>query len=122
MENIGKKVRNVRKQLGLNQTEFGELMGIEQSTLSDIEKGKSKPSKTFYAYFKYRFLDNQVILTAEEQKLIKALREIDHVSRKGIYFSAINQLRESMREKEIRRDKRKKEIIENALDVLIKTI
>ena len=60
--------------------------------------------------------------TTEEQELIKALREIDPVSRKGIYFSAINQLRESMREKEIRRDKRKKEIIENALDVLKKAI
>jgi hypothetical protein len=61
-------------------------------------------------------------LNIVEQELIKALRTIDPVSRKGIYFSAINQLRESMREKEISRDKRKMQVLENAVEVLKKAI
>ena len=58
----------------------------------------------------------------EEQELIKALRAIDTVSRKGIYISAINQLKESMREKEISRDKRKMQVLKNAVEVLKKAI
>ena len=61
-------------------------------------------------------------LNIVEQELIKALRTIDPVSRKGVYFSAINQLRESMREKEISRDKRKMQVLENAVEVLKKAI
>lgn len=40
MENIKEK----REQLGISQKELAELCGIAQSTLCDIEQGRSKPS------------------------------------------------------------------------------
>ncbi|GAG37025.1 unnamed protein product [marine sediment metagenome] len=58
----------------------------------------------------------------EEITLREALREIDPISRRGVYLSAITQLNEAMREKEINKDKRKKEILEKALEVLKKAI
>jgi len=42
--NIGKAVKTVRKNKGLNQKQFCELVGITQSYLSGIENNKKKPS------------------------------------------------------------------------------
>jgi len=54
--------------------------------------------------------------------LIKALREIDPISRRGVYLSALTQLNEAMREREIRRDKRKQEILEEAARKLSRAV
>lgn len=35
-------IKNIRISLGFSQTEFAKKLGIKQSTLSDIERGKSK--------------------------------------------------------------------------------
>lgn len=40
---IGKTVREARINLGMTQTEFSALVGITQSHISMIEKGKRKP-------------------------------------------------------------------------------
>lgn len=61
-------------------------------------------------------------LTDEEITLIKALREIDPISRRGVYLSALTQLNEAMREREIRRDKRKREILEDAARKLSRAV
>lgn len=37
-------VRDLRNKLGLNQTEFGMLVGIDQRHISRIERGTHKPS------------------------------------------------------------------------------
>lgn len=37
-------IREKRKQLGISQKELAEACGITQSTLCDIEMGRSKPS------------------------------------------------------------------------------
>lgn len=37
--NIGDRIRAVRKQLGLNQTDFGEKIGLKQTSLAQIETG-----------------------------------------------------------------------------------
>ncbi len=37
--NIGDRIRTVRKQLGLNQTDFGEKIGLKQTSLAQIETG-----------------------------------------------------------------------------------
>ncbi|WP_052126292.1 helix-turn-helix domain-containing protein [Ureibacillus massiliensis] len=44
MENINERIKNLRKLLNLNQTTFAKAIGISQAALSDLEKGKSKPS------------------------------------------------------------------------------
>lgn len=43
--NIGPTIRRLRKQKGLSQTEFGNLTGITQTTLSQIENGQTTPHK-----------------------------------------------------------------------------
>lgn len=61
-------------------------------------------------------------LKLEEVELIRALREIDQISRVGVLASAIQQLNEAMRDREIKKDKNKKKILENAIKVLSNAI
>jgi transcriptional regulator with XRE-family HTH domain len=44
MSSIGLKIRNIRKQLGMNQVDFSKSIGISQGNLSEIELGNCKPS------------------------------------------------------------------------------
>lgn len=44
MNDIGIRVRDVRKRNNFTQTQFSELIGISQGNLSEIELGNSKPS------------------------------------------------------------------------------
>ena len=41
---IGKKFKEIRKTAGITQDAFSELLGLETSSLSNIETGKSFPS------------------------------------------------------------------------------
>jgi transcriptional regulator with XRE-family HTH domain len=52
---INKKIKLLRKDLGLSQTEFGKIVGLSQNVISDIERGRANPSKTLVAYLKYRY-------------------------------------------------------------------
>lgn len=38
-EQIGNAIRRVRKKMGMSQSELGELTGLRQATISQIEKG-----------------------------------------------------------------------------------
>lgn len=44
MTTIGERFKQLRASSGMRQTEFSKAIGISQGTLSDIEKGKYKPS------------------------------------------------------------------------------
>ena len=44
MEKINERIKNLRKSRNLNQASFAKTIGISQAALSDIEKGKYKPS------------------------------------------------------------------------------
>ncbi|MGC6589686.1 helix-turn-helix domain-containing protein [Paenibacillus sp. Dod16] len=44
MNDIGQKIKIIRKLNSLNQVDFAKVIGISQGTLSDIESGKSNPS------------------------------------------------------------------------------
>jgi transcriptional regulator with XRE-family HTH domain len=44
METIGERIKTLRKSIGFNQKEFSNKIGISQGSLSDIEKGRNKPS------------------------------------------------------------------------------
>jgi len=37
-------IRDVRKRAGLSQTEFANILGTRQATISDWERGMSEPS------------------------------------------------------------------------------
>lgn len=41
---IGQRVKQSRRKLNLTQEKFAEMIGIEQSSLSNIENGKNLPS------------------------------------------------------------------------------
>jgi transcriptional regulator with XRE-family HTH domain len=44
LKNIGKKIKERRKILGINQDDLCEIAEISQHTLSDIENGRGNPS------------------------------------------------------------------------------
>jgi transcriptional regulator with XRE-family HTH domain len=44
--NLGDRIKKVRQDLGLTQTEFAQKLGVTQSYISALEKGKEIPSDT----------------------------------------------------------------------------
>ncbi|HRN41462.1 MAG TPA: helix-turn-helix transcriptional regulator [Vicingus sp.] len=43
--NIGNSIKRLRKQKGMNQSEFGNKCGLSQTALSQIETGFARPNK-----------------------------------------------------------------------------
>jgi len=121
---------------------FADEAGVPQSTFKQWLDGKAEPKrdnlkkllnftgleeKDFYPEDEKETPANNLMYTSlpvnnEEYELIKALRELDLISRKGVYLSAITQLNEAMRERNIKKDKRKKEILEKTIKTLTKAI
>ncbi len=44
---IGKRVKEIRLENGLNQSEFGKRLSVSQDTISLWEKGKTLPNTEF---------------------------------------------------------------------------
>lgn len=44
MSSIGECVRRLREDKSLSQERLGELIGVRQTTISEIESGRNKPS------------------------------------------------------------------------------
>lgn len=55
--NAGEKIKLIRKTLGMNQKDFGELIGVRQASVSDYERGEISPSKAVWASLVYRYSD-----------------------------------------------------------------
>ena len=47
MEEIGKRIKEIRLEEDLSQQNFGELLSVSQDTVSLWEKGKSLPTAEF---------------------------------------------------------------------------
>ena len=47
MEQIGKRIKEIRIENGLSQEKFGALLSVSQDTISLWEKGKSVPTAEF---------------------------------------------------------------------------
>ncbi len=62
------KFKKLRKSMGYTQSRFGEIFGLTQVGISELESGKKKPSKTLMAYLKYRFSN----IFGEDAKIGKA--------------------------------------------------
>lgn len=41
---LGERIREIRKRNQMNQTEFSQLIGVSQGTLSELEQNKYNPS------------------------------------------------------------------------------
>lgn len=44
-EQVGQIVRNARKEKGLSQKALSELVGVDQSEISRLERGERRPSE-----------------------------------------------------------------------------
>jgi len=42
--NIGNKIKQIREKNSLNQSEFGEKLGVSQKIISNVESGRNEPS------------------------------------------------------------------------------
>ena len=47
IENIGKRIKEIRLEYGLSQQQFGKLLSVSQDTISLWENGKSLPTTEF---------------------------------------------------------------------------
>ncbi len=47
LKEVGKRVREIRKSLGLTQTQAGQRVGVSQDMVSAYEKGKHHPSTEY---------------------------------------------------------------------------
>lgn len=59
---FGEKVKQVRKQLHLSQTEFGELLGVNFTTVNRWENGKSNPNYKAIRAFEKLCKENKIEL------------------------------------------------------------
>ena len=66
-ENIGKRIKNVRKNLSLSQTEFASGLNISQSAISAYEKNERIPSKNVLNQISYKYSINlEYLLNGKE--------------------------------------------------------
>lgn len=78
-DNIGKRIKNVRKVLALQQTEFAKEIGISQSTISSYEKNLRNPpvsvlkqiADTYNINLDYLLNDEEPILLNEKVENLK---------------------------------------------------
>ncbi|KZX36885.1 XRE family transcriptional regulator [Wohlfahrtiimonas chitiniclastica] len=63
MINIGQRLKEVRLQLGMNQTEFAALAGVGQGAQVNYEKGERSPSAEYLANISKIGCDVQYIIT-----------------------------------------------------------
>jgi len=64
---IGEKLRIIRKDKGLTQTEFGRKIGLAQSYVADLERGRNKPSFDTLAKIMRVFCVNPYWLLSPEE-------------------------------------------------------
>ena len=66
-ENIGKRIKNVRKNLSLSQTEFALGLNISQSAISAYEKNERIPSKNVLNQISYKYnINPEYLLNGKE--------------------------------------------------------
>lgn len=94
---LGENIRRIRKNRGLTQDIFSEKIGIEPSSLSNIENGKSLPSTqtiiniqqqfsvTPNEIFEIDYLRNNKYL---DEAIFSALKELD-VERKRVLYKIV---------------------------------
>lgn len=63
---MNERIKQVRKKLGLNQTQFGERIGIKQTTVAGYETGARVPLDTVITSICREFSVNEVWLRTGE--------------------------------------------------------
>lgn len=96
---LGQNIRRIRKRSKLTQDVFSEIIGIEPSSLSNIENGKSFPSA--------------MTIICIQEKLNVHPEEIFDID-----LSKINLLDENIQERIKKMDENKKKILLKMINVL----
>ena len=77
----------IRKKNGISQTQFANAIGVETSTISRIETGKSDPSAvTLFAIAKYLQVSVDDLYTRKTEEQIKNEREQEFFKRNIRYY------------------------------------
>ena len=63
---MNERIKQLRKQLGLNQTQFGERLGVKQTTIAGYETGARVPLDTVITSICREFDVNEVWLRTGE--------------------------------------------------------
>ena len=91
---IGKKFKEIRKNTGITQDAFSEILGLETSSISNIETGKSYPSmqtiiKLIEKFninptdiFDYEYLNNETYL---DQEINRTIKNFDYKKKQILY-------------------------------------
>ncbi len=97
---MGKKIKEIRKNNKITQEIFSEMIGIEPSSLSNIENGKSFPSMgtamkimekfniSPQEFFNFEYFKKEENL---EEEILKKLKILSYQN-KQLIFKIINQL------------------------------
>jgi transcriptional regulator with XRE-family HTH domain len=73
-QEFGLRIRKIRKQLGLNQTEFGNLFNVSQEAVSIWERGGYPNSKVLVKIAKYGNTTLEWLLTGEKNRNVRENR------------------------------------------------
>ncbi|NEW09497.1 helix-turn-helix transcriptional regulator [Paenibacillus sp. SYP-B3998] len=93
MNNIGQRIKLIRKTNNMTQIEFSSAMGIAQGTLSEIEAGKAKPSfDMIYEIKKHFDIDLDWLIMGDiyeehnsiEYELLQKFRNLDPLIRNEV--------------------------------------
>ncbi|MNF77884.1 Helix-turn-helix domain protein [compost metagenome] len=95
-DRVGERLKEERERLGLNQTEFGVLLGVSRGSQKNYELGASSLDLRYVAALEEHGVDAAFVLTgrrstplgqlftAAEEELIKQFRSIAEEDRKAI--------------------------------------
>ena len=86
-KNYINNIAAIRKKQGISQTQFANAIGVETSTISRIETGKSDPSAvTLFAIAKYLQVSVDDLYTRKTAEQIKNEREQEFFKRNIRYY------------------------------------
>lgn len=88
-----------------------EIQNLDPDKLSDVK-----------SFLEGNHEASDLAITDEERQMIEALREIDPIRRRAVILSASIQLNEALNDREIKRDQRKKQLVQEAIKGLGKAI
>ena len=96
---IGNRVKKLRKERGLNQTELGDIVGLTFSGISAIESSKSNPSSDviiklsdFFevsADYLLRGVETERTISEAEQEILEVLRKDEAMTSAVMEFAKV---------------------------------
>jgi transcriptional regulator with XRE-family HTH domain len=93
MDEFGERLKHERSRLGLNQSEFAALGGVQQRAQYQYEKGMRRPNSDYLSAIAAAGVDVCYLLTgekwarlesADEQRVLAGVREFDARKREAL--------------------------------------